>query len=118
MLHVVDPIGNRPALGILPKIVRVDFNSFPTPAGPTILEVSDDNFESEIVNSEIPSMVDFWAEWCGPCKMQTPILEKVAATIGDKAVIAKVNVDESPELDNIQDFIGNAGLACFVSIQG
>ena len=43
-------------------------------------------------------LVDFWAPWCGPCKMQTPILEKVAAAIGDKAVIAKVNVDETPEL--------------------
>lgn len=43
-------------------------------------------------------LVDFWAPWCGPCKMQTPILEKVAVAVGDKAVISKVNVDESPEL--------------------
>ena len=43
-------------------------------------------------------LIDFWAPWCGPCKMQTPILEKVAAAVGDKAVIAKVNVDEAPEL--------------------
>src|SRR5210317_2386830 len=44
------------------------------------------------------ALVDFWAPWCGPCKMQTPILEKVAAAVGDKAIIAKVNVDENPEL--------------------
>ncbi|VGO21041.1 thioredoxin [Pontiella sulfatireligans] len=43
-------------------------------------------------------LIDFWAPWCGPCKMQTPILEKVAAEVGEKAVIAKVNVDECPEL--------------------
>lgn len=43
-------------------------------------------------------LVDFWAPWCGPCKMQAPILDKVADKIGDKAVIAKVNVDESPSL--------------------
>jgi len=43
-------------------------------------------------------LVDFWAPWCGPCKMQGPILDKVAAKVGDKAVIAKVNVDESPAL--------------------
>jgi len=51
----------------------------------------------DIVKSGVV-LVDFWAPWCGPCKMQTPILEKVAAAVGDKAVISKVNVDESPDL--------------------
>ncbi|HJV89602.1 MAG TPA: thioredoxin [Holophagaceae bacterium] len=47
---------------------------------------------------EQPVLIDFWAPWCGPCRMQSPILEEVAAQVGDRAVIAKVNVDEEPEL--------------------
>ncbi|MEI6891378.1 MAG: thioredoxin [Pontiella sp.] len=61
-----------------------------------VIELSGSNYE-EITKSGIV-LVDFWAPWCGPCKMQTPILEKVAAEVGDKAVISKVNVDENPEL--------------------
>ena len=62
-----------------------------------VVELTDGNW-AEYVNDDKVALVDFWAVWCGPCKMQTPILEKVAAEIGDKAVIAKVNVDENPEL--------------------
>ncbi|MBN2419816.1 MAG: thioredoxin [Deltaproteobacteria bacterium] len=60
-----------------------------------ILEVSDDNFESEIINSELPSMVDFWAEWCGPCKKVGPVVEELAAEYKGKIKIAKMDVDSN-----------------------
>lgn len=60
-----------------------------------ILEVSDENFEAEIVNSEIPSMVDFWAEWCGPCKKIGPVVEELASEYKGKIKIAKMDVDSN-----------------------
>jgi thioredoxin 1 len=57
--------------------------------------VTDANFADEVLMSEKPILVDFWAEWCGPCKMVAPILEEIAAT-NDGIVIAKMNVDENP----------------------
>ena len=61
-----------------------------------VIELDGTSYEDTVQSGVV--LVDFWAPWCGPCKMQTPILEKVAAAVGDKAVISKVNVDESPEL--------------------
>lgn len=60
--------------------------------------VNSENFESEVINSEQPVLVDFWAEWCGPCKALAPILDEIADEMGEKAKIVKVNVDESGEL--------------------
>ena len=60
------------------------------------VNVSDDQFDAEVKNSDLPVVVDFWAEWCGPCKMIGPALEELSDELGDKVKIVKVNVDENP----------------------
>ena len=61
------------------------------------IHVNDDAFEQTVMQAELPVIVDFWAPWCGPCKMVAPILDKLAKEYEGKAVIAKVNTDENPE---------------------
>jgi len=64
---------------------------------PTI-EVNETNFEAEVLNSEQPVVVDFWAEWCGPCKMLGPVLDEIATEQSGKAKVAKVNIDQNSAL--------------------
>ena len=61
------------------------------------INVSDDSFEKEIIQAELPVIVDFWAPWCGPCKMVAPILEKIASEYSGKLLVTKVNTDENPK---------------------
>lgn len=60
------------------------------------MDVTDQSFETEVIKSDKPVLVDFWAVWCGPCQVQGPIVQEVATAMGDKAKVVKLNVDENP----------------------
>ena len=62
------------------------------------LNLTDANFQSEVIDSELPVLVDFWAEWCGPCKMIGPVIDQVATELEGVAKVGKVNVDDAREL--------------------
>jgi thioredoxin 1 len=62
----------------------------------SIIHVTDSSFEQDVLNSGTPVLLDFWAEWCGPCKMIAPLLDEIAADYAGRVVVAKMNVDENP----------------------
>ncbi len=65
-------------------------------ASANILQLNDSNFDTEINKGPTPVLVDFWAPWCGPCRMIAPVLDKIADSMAGQAIVAKVNVDEAP----------------------
>ena len=64
----------------------------------SVTELNKDNFEKEVMEANVPVLIDFWASWCGPCRMMSPEIEKIAEEMGEKLKVCKVNVDENHEL--------------------
>ena len=76
-------------------------------------ETTDGTFETDVLNSSKPVLVDFWAEWCGPCKQIAPALEDMANDLGEKVTIAKLNIDENPKTPQTYNVTGIPTLMLF-----
>lgn len=79
------------------------------------ISVTDQNFQSEVLNSAEPVIVDFWAEWCGPCKMMSPIVDEISNELQGKVKVVKINIDENP---NIPTQYGIRGIPTFIVFKG
>ncbi len=64
----------------------------------SVIQLTSENFEQEVGGARVPVLIDFWASWCGPCKMMGPVVDQIAEDMGESAKICKINIDEQPEL--------------------
>jgi thioredoxin 1 len=95
------------------KKSKADTTITPTAGGVEPIHITDADFEELILNSELPAVVDLWAEWCGPCHMIAPSVEQLAAAYDGRAVIAKLNVDENPRVPGRYGIMGIPTLLYF-----
>lgn len=79
------------------------------------VSVTDQNFEAEVLQADGPVVVDFWAEWCGPCKVMSPLVDELANELGGKVKVAKINIDENP---NAPTKYGVRGIPTFMVFKG
>jgi len=81
----------------------------------TVKDITDSSFETEVMKSELPVLVDFWAEWCGPCRMMTPVVEAVAQKFAGTAKVFKLNVDDNP---SVTQRFGIKGIPTMIVFKG
>ena len=82
-------------------------------AGPHTLEFSDDSFDAEVLQSDVPVLVDFWAVWCGPCRTMAPVVDEIATAYQGKAKVGKLDVDQNPQTPNRYQVRGIPALLLF-----
>ena len=79
----------------------------------SVINLTSENFENEVLKSEKPVLVDFWAEWCGPCRMMAPIVEELEKEMGNEVKFAKINIDECPDLAEKYNVMSIPTFKCF-----
>ena len=79
----------------------------------SVINLTSENFENEVLKSEKPVLIDFWAEWCGPCRMMAPVVEELEKEMGNEVKFAKINIDECPDLAEKYNVMSIPTFKCF-----